>query len=221
MSGPDGPARPDQPEKPPTSLEIRTPANWWDLPLNPSTRRQDLVTLVERRAGDRLNPSMREQLVETLDEAAAAALAAGAVIASQVGAVAPGLAFGASVVVAVDPIDSNDLSSLERYVAQMPVGAGIADREVEVVRVDLEVGPAVRRRAIRTFSTLDVGDGSPEEMSVQYFLPIPGTRSTAIVACGSPDTKAVEDLTSLFEAIAGTLRFVDSDEGGGTEADPD
>lgn len=215
MSGPDGGAtdhRRREPEKPPRGLEIQTPPHWWDLPLDPSSRHEDLVALVDRRAGPALSPAMREELVATLEQAAAVAVAAGAVIASQVGVVGPGLAFGASVIVAVDAVDSTDLSALDRYVAELSAGPEAVERDVEVVRVELAAGPAVRRRAIRTYVGLDEGEGSPEELTVQYFLPIPGTRSTAVVACGSPETGAVEDLTDLFEGIADTLRFVSADE---------
>lgn len=192
---------------PPSGLQIFTPPEWWDLPLDPATRRRDLVELVERRAPEGMGQAERDELRANLEEAAAAAAASGAVIASQVGVVGPGLAFGASVMVAVSQTEARSIAELERDVTEMPVELGVADRDVEVTGIDFDAGPAVRRRAIRTFPNLTVWEGTPEVVSVQYFVLLPGAASVVVVACGSPNTDAVEEMTSLFDAIAGTLRF--------------
>lgn len=67
----------------PRDFRLATPANWFDLDLNPATRRSSIQTLVEKRSGSHPQTAeTRRQLVSLLEQAAKDAAEGGAVFAS-------------------------------------------------------------------------------------------------------------------------------------------
>lgn len=198
-------------------LEITTPESWWDLPLEPQTRRDDIARLVGERA--EREPGLaprRAELAEMLCELADRAAAAGAVLSSQMAAPVPGGYLAANLLVVVRRLAGSGASLLAGVQAlDGPVDgtvAGAVGRGTsEVSAVELMwAGSGVRRRT-RQRTAGQEGDG--EVLLVQYFVPVPRSALTTMLTFTSPAAApaAADALAEAFGSIAGTLTFVDAE----------
>ncbi|HWG73720.1 MAG TPA: hypothetical protein VG184_06670 [Acidimicrobiales bacterium] len=193
--------------RPPSGIRVTTPPGWWDLPLDPVTRKDDIVSLVDRRL-DPDDAAERTAVIEMLEQAAATAHAAGAVLASQFGVVGAGVEFAANMVVALRRVASGDRATLAEQVAELGRGSteGTTETRVEVETVHLHgLGDVTRRRCDRRVRLSP--DASLTVVCVQYFAPVPGSPAVGIVTFTSPTLSARGELCALFDAVASTLEF--------------
>lgn len=54
-------------------------------------------------------------------------------------------------------------------------------------------------------------DGRERGLLIQYFVPVPGRDDIAVVAFGSPSMALENELTILFDTMASTFAFTDTD----------
>lgn len=192
-------------------VQLATPGYWWDLPLDPSTRDQEIAALIDERIEryPQLAES-RSEVTALLRQLAAEAADLGAVFSSQFGILgdAPPLAGNVLVVTqspAPSPIESllAQVQALEDSLASRTIGLA----EVGVVELP-SAGPAVRRRA-RQSITFPGADAGIDAVLVQYYVPVPGTEAVALMTFTSPTVRDEEALVELFDAVAATFSFLD------------
>jgi hypothetical protein len=190
-------------------LGVVTPATWFDLDLDPSTRAASMAGLVESRAaGGGVGPAERAELVRLLESTAAAAEAQGAVYAALYSDVLEGRPVSASLVISIvegragpPPPLGTDRAAVAEGVSRLLAGAGAVE-----VR-DLPGGPAVRVRK-RIQAQVAPGEGPVAEVeNVQWFVPLPGGRHLALLSFSTPTLGLAEALGELFDTIAGTLSW--------------
>src|SRR5258707_15773536 len=86
----------------PRDLRLATPANWFDIDLNPSTSAESIARLVEERAGREPDQAEnRRQLVRMMRKATADAREQDAIFASVLSDVIEGRPVAASVIVSL------------------------------------------------------------------------------------------------------------------------
>lgn len=171
------------------SVSIVTPPHWWDLPLEPATRRQDIARLVEER-GAGLGRAERAALAEVLADVADAAAASGAVFASQFGLVDRGAGFSASLVVAVQSGTEGHETVEQALTDETPP---------DITKVELAAGPAVRRESRRRL-------GTGEYLQVQYFLTV-GDDATIVISGSCVGLKDLDTAVGIFDPIVSTLKI--------------
>lgn len=192
-------------------VQLATPAYWWDLPLDPSTRDQEIAALIDERT--ERYPALaesRSEVTALLRQLASEAADLGAVFSSQFGLLGdePPLAGNLLVVTerpAPSPIDSllGQVQGLEDSLASRTVG----QPEVGLVELPL-AGPAVRRRA-RQSITFPGADAGIDAVLVQYYVPIPSTDAVALMTFTSPSVQQETAVVELFDAVAATFSFLD------------
>jgi hypothetical protein len=76
-----------------------------------------------------------------------------------------------------------------------------------VVTTNLPSG-RVERRARRVATPAPTGGGSPvDSISVQYFLPVPGSRSVLMLSFATPNVGLEDAFLTLFDSMVATLRW--------------
>jgi len=197
------------------SFRIALTAEWWDLPLDPATRDAEIEAFVAERRPDAA-PELQRAIVMILSQTAAAAHNIGAGLCAEYGAEDDdGQLVGASLLVTEAPGDLSgaDLEKLATGMAQEGFDRSSAARLKECSVVTLpQAGRAIRAR----FDPASAGSDSPAigtaSLRLQFFVPVPGTRTTAVVTFDSPvftGREPDDDLVQLFDAIAGTFCFLD------------
>lgn len=201
----------DQERATAAGVQLATPAYWWDLPLDPSTRDQQIATLIDQRV--ERYPQLAEsrgEVTALIQQLAAEAADLGAVFSSQFGLLGddPPLAGNLLVVTqrpAPGPIGSllAQVQGLEDSLASRTVGPP----EVSVVTLPL-AGEAVRRRAHQSF-TFPGAEAAIDAVLVQYYVPIPNTDAMALMTFTSPTVQEERAVVELFDAVAATFAFLD------------
>lgn len=192
-------------------VQLATPAYWWDLPLDPATRDQEIAALIDERIEryPQLAES-RSEVTALLRQLAAEAADLGAVFSSQFGLLGDGPALAGNLLVvtqspAPSPIEAllAQVRGLEDSLASRTVGTA----EVGMVELPL-AGPAVRRRA-RQSITFPGADAGIDAVVVQYYVPVPSTDAVALMTFTSPTVRKEDDLVELFDTVAATFSFLD------------
>jgi hypothetical protein len=183
---------------PQLQLSVATPPGWWDLPLDPATRGGEIRQLVARRMSEAASAE-QEDMADLLDKAAAAAHAAGAVLASQFAVVDGDVSVAASMAVSVRSLAAG-------AGGPRPAEGMLSERDVAVDTVGMGPSGAARRR--RCLRSLDLGQrGVLEVLSVDYSFPVPGWAVEVVATFSSPTVEASSDLVKLFDVVAATLTF--------------
>ena len=200
-----------------TELRLTTPDDWWVLPLDERTRRQEIARLVAERVTppdsvpQRTTTQLRNELTAMLRRTAAEAAAEGAVFCASMAGVDGDAALSANVLVLVRPLSphageapSSDVATLADAMRADP-GPTFGDRvpEIDVVRLP-HAGDAVRIRSHRSASVSVLGREVPA-LSVQFVVPIPASASSIVMTFTSPALAYEHVLVELFDAIAATL----------------
>lgn len=197
--------QPPTPVSPPVEgIRLATPADWFDLDLDPRTSDASIRRLVRDHAPGR-HPdqvALRRELTELLQRAVREARLQGAVLASVSATIMGDRPVSADLLAAVTPVVGGvDLPALGERLAAEP-GPTEHVREVEVV--ELPVGPALRvRKGVRP----TVVGREVDTDVVQYFVPVPGGDRLVVLTFSTPIAALADAFAGLFDAIAETLRF--------------
>jgi len=201
------------------SVRLRTPPEWWDLPLAARTRHAQIAALVDARvATEPALASRRNDLVAVLRRAARDAANAGAVFCSSLTAGDGRAAAAANLLVVLSGVPGAPVGSTGGTAAANALQAALA---VEIGRdgatsapqssvVGLPgTGASVRVRALRTVDVTLLGR-PVQLLTLQYFVPVPAD-GTAVLTFTSPSLAYADTLARLFDAVAATLAFLGPD----------
>lgn len=204
------------------AFSISVTPGWWELPLEPSTRDDEIGALIAERRTDAA-PELQREIVRILSGAAAVAHDTGAQMCLEYAAINDegGLRIASLLVAeAGDDLSRADLEVLAQGIAGQGFPGPADPRPAECSVVTLaQAGPAIRVR----FNPRPPGcerPGSeptavgPNSLRVQFFIPIPGAGTTAVVTFSSPVLPGQEphdELVGLFDAMAETFSFLDEE----------
>ena len=196
----------------PRDLRLATPANWFDLDLNPSTSAESIARLVEDRVGGGAEQAEnRREVVRMLRKATVDAREQEAIFASVLSDVIEGRPVAASVIVSLAkdgspaPGDTaTRVRALEVRLAEPggPIaGAATATKELP--------GAGWSLRARRRVSIEPPGlEGHPVEVdNVQYFVPLPGSTDLVLLSFSTPNLGLADAMAELFDAVAESLQW--------------
>jgi hypothetical protein len=188
-----------------TDLAVATPASWFELDLDPASRRESIARMVEATA-DRLDTAGRHKLATMLEGLAADAQAQGAVFAALYSDVLEERTVSASLVVSVRQGKGGPPPAGMTRAAMAQGLSQVLSRSGTVEVRDLPAGPAVRVRA-RGRGPIPGQEHEVEVENVQWFVPFPDGSDLAMLAFSTPTLGLAEPFGELFDAIAGTLRW--------------
>lgn len=193
-------------------VRLATPADWWDLPLDPETRDDKIGHMVEQwAAASGVVADHRDALAATLRTMAASAAKAGAVFASSLSTGRPGRRLAANVIVAL--VDTGP-RPLEQAVRDLVGVAGMDQAgPVAIDQVFLaDAGLALRRRSRQALRPPGA-TRAVEGLVVQFFVPVPGSRVTAVVTFSAPIGRPedADYAERLFDEMAQGFAFVDAE----------
>ncbi|GLZ76437.1 hypothetical protein Afil01_12440 [Actinorhabdospora filicis] len=192
------------------SFQLSVPDSWTLLELASPNRDAVLRRSVEASVGRSLPRPHVEKITRQLRKAARESQALGAVFAAGMFDFADGGAIQAIVTGAVvKPPEGADLSlagllaSLGRPEPERPGGPW-----ARIGPVDLPAGPAARLTGV---DDLDLpGAGAQIRCAVTHTLvPAPGGERVVAIMCASPNMSLVPQLHELFDAVTGTLVFLE------------
>jgi hypothetical protein len=198
-------------------FRIRTTPEWWELPLDPATRDSQITALVAERRPD-ADPEQQRLIAVILKETATAAHNLGAGLCAEYAAVdEAGRLIGANLMVTEAPV-ALPPEDLEEHATAM-AGRGFPSPEdsppAECSVVNLaEAGPAIRVRSDPLSPGSDPQSTELDSLRLQFFVPTPGTETTAVVTFSSPVVTGHEpedQLVEFFDAMAETFFFVDAE----------
>ena len=195
----------------PTGFRLPTPGNWFDLDLDPRTRNQSIAAMVDAHVAQ--SPAAadnRQVLVRLLRRTAREAAQGGMIFASLMSEVAEGVPVSASATVTLRTATTSsggasisDPADIARYLRDRG-GAGGQRAELRVV--DIPAGRAVRLQGMQEGDVSGVASGVVT-LVVQYFLPVPGTESLAVLTFTTPTLALAEPFAGLFDAMAENFSF--------------
>lgn len=189
----------------PRDVRLATPSEWFDLDLDPRTRRRSHQRLVTRRIGAGPDGAgLRRQVVDELEAAADRAAAAGARFASVYSQIHDRLPVAATLLGVVRGRLAEQTPALE---PDLEAAADALRRDApsgscEVV--NLPVGPALRRRhrvAVDRSGRAKLTD------NVTYIVPMPDPGGTLMLEFSTPTLPVADAMADLFDAIAASLRW--------------
>lgn len=189
-----------EPAQRPSDFALMLPPGWARLPVGVAAR-PAVARLVSARFGQlaseqraRARRSLREQILGLVDDG------------EQAG--------GIEVLLCVEPIAGRAVSGscLVSFVAGR---GGEVDFAVLLIALDgdgeswqpVEVaGGLAGRRAVRETQN-DGADGVPSTR-VDFLVPVPGSDAQLLLAFATVTDQVAQEMTALFDAIAGSLRWV-------------
>jgi hypothetical protein len=189
-----------------TSVWIATPASWFDLDLDPGTRNESITRMVQR-SGKRLAPAGRAELAGMLEAAAADAAAQGAVFAALYSDVLEDRPVSASLVVSLRQAEGGSPPAGITQAGVAHALSHVLGRTASTEVRELPSGPAVRLRR-RIHGSVPGQEIRVEVEDVQWFVPSPDGGEVALLAFSTPTLGLAEPFGDLFDAIAGTLRWI-------------
>lgn len=192
---------------PVASVRAAVPPGWWELPLDPETREADIARLVDERLAKLPDRApFRNRLVALLEETATRAQAAGAVFAAQTAALEDGTLVVANCLVVIRPIGAATGHALLQQLTEFMAGSS-PDARCDAVEL-AGSGPAVR--VIDTWQDPADPSGRIGQLSVRYYVPVPGSIDTAILTFSSPQIGLTEVLLAAFDELANQFAFLDA-----------
>ncbi|MFC9858103.1 MULTISPECIES: hypothetical protein [unclassified Streptomyces] len=200
----------------PAHYKLRFPGSWWHLDLDPSTRDASIRRRIEHQAKGvpQLSRERLDGLIRDTRRTAREAYARGALQASGMVRFPGGdsMLTATSVVLRMpvpedEPADLAEVLFGASMLAGDPQSGGYPPREVELLELP-EVGPVGR---IASVEDIDYR-GTPVRTALLHTLfPIPDRREYLLVSSSTPNVDLKDQFFEVFDAIAGTLRFVGTD----------
>lgn len=190
-------------------LRLIVPPAWFDLDLDPATRRASIDRMLAERAAGAAEMPFVADLAVLLERQAAEAHERGAVRAAMFSEELGGERVSAALVVVVVEgrgdtcatagSDAGGRVALAWGLAEVLGGEGTTEL------CSLGAGPAVRVRR-RATNELPGGGQVPVE-SVQYFVPFPDGRDLVLLSFSTPSLGLADAFAEVFDAMAGTLSW--------------
>ncbi|MEU9633546.1 hypothetical protein ACGFZZ_00710 [Streptomyces tendae] len=191
------------------------PEGWFRLDIDPERRERSVDALVDRRfEGTDNMPHIKRQLRQDLLAQAAAAFREGGIELYLSLQQAGPLTIPASLLVTFMPASPNGTTpSLEAVATRLA-----SDGQAEVQVVELVAGTAVRARRVTggPGQTPPAGlPGKAEEtlpsVTLDYQLPVPETGAHLLLTFSTPLVQIADAMVELFDAVAGSLTWMDGE----------
>ena len=188
------------------SIGVALPASWRTVDLDPLTRQQSMVRLVEEAisSGDGADRS-RALMLEMLRQAADEAVRVDAVVIAVYSAAADGIPLAGSLVASLKEATPPSSGGL------LPDGKAMADsleatlKADGATRLDLPAGPGIRVRSRQAS-----GERSPLEVeNVQWYVLHPTGARLALLSFSTPNLALAEPFGEVFDAIAWSLQWME------------
>jgi hypothetical protein len=195
----------------PFDFAIKVPEGWCGHSPDPDPAVQQKTTEMAVDQMIRLEPVLAEargEIIERMFGFAGEANEKQAMVAASLWTVVDGTEAAANMMVFSAARDASqsvedDVARVERELST-PDPDDVKDREVSVV--DLPAGKAVRLRVLTKTPSEDGEAGLVVEV-VQYWLPVPDAGHSLIVSCTTPCLVYGDELTAVFDSIAGSLQL--------------
>ncbi|WP_165036311.1 hypothetical protein [Candidatus Protofrankia californiensis] len=198
-------------------FSISVPDTWFEVDLNPVTRRASIDALVrERTRGVPELAANRAAISRLLRNAASDAAAGGALFCGVMTEAVEGAGLSASVTISLLFAPNGDRITGVTGVTPSAIMSTLSEKAARsqddtwttVALVDLPyVGQAARSYGVEDISLPDQA-GWIRTTMMQTFVPIPRSDQVALVSCSSPNLVLVDALHDLFDAVTSTFRFV-------------
>ncbi|SBW17127.1 hypothetical protein FDG2_0072 [Candidatus Protofrankia californiensis] len=198
-------------------FSISVPDTWFEVDLNPVTRRASIDALVrERTRGVPELSANRAAISRLLRNAASDAAAGGALFCGVMAEAVEGAGLSASVTISLLSAPNGDRIADVTGVTPLSIMSTLSEKVARsqddtwatVAIVDLPyVGQAARSYGVEDISLPDQA-GWIRTTMMQTFVPIPRSDQVALVSCSSPNLVLVDALHDLFDAVTSTFRFV-------------
>ncbi|MFF7606293.1 hypothetical protein [Streptomyces parvulus] len=201
---------------PPADYRLLMPEGWFRLDIDPERRERSVDALVNRRfEGTDNAPHIKRQLRQDLLAQAAAAFREGGVELYLSLQQAGPLTIPASLLITFLPASSSaGTPGLEDIATSLA-----SDRQGEAEVVQLAAGAAVRVRRTTGGPDQEPPAGLPgkaEEslpsVTLDYQVPVPATRAHLLMTFSTPLVQIADAMVELFDAVAGSLTWVDGEE---------
>ncbi|MFF1685690.1 MULTISPECIES: hypothetical protein [unclassified Streptomyces] len=199
----------------PRQFTLSYPQTWWKLDLDAQTRDANIRRVVEAQVqgDDNIDRELLDSLIRSTRTTAREAHAQGALqVAGMIQFTDAGAVLSATTLVmrVTPPEDSStDLGELLIPVAlknaDNPMGRGTRANRVEMIQID-EIGPAGRATSIEDIDYW--GRGTVRTATMNTIVPVPHSRDFLVVSSLTPNLSLTEAFFDLFDAVAGTLRFL-------------
>ncbi|MFB8752105.1 hypothetical protein ACH121_32580 [Streptomyces sp. NB004] len=200
---------------PPSDYRLLMPEGWFRLDIEPERRERSVDALVNRRfEGTDNAPHIKRQLRQDLLAQAAAAFREGGVELYLSLQQAGPLTIPASLLITFLPApNSAGTLSLEDIAASL---ASARQGEGEVVQLAAGAALRVRRATGGPGHAPPAGmPGKTEEslpsVTLDYQLPVPATSAHLLMTFSTPLVQIADAMIELFDAVAGSLTWVDGE----------
>ncbi|MDQ8703441.1 hypothetical protein RCO28_13225 [Streptomyces sp. LHD-70] len=206
-----------RPPDAPARYTLKYPSTWSHLDLDPHTRDAAIRRRVEEQAkGAGAEPEQVDRLIRQTRKSAREAYAQGAL---QVGCLIAFLpdasTLNASAMVLRTRIPDDEPTDLAEIMLaagvqnnRKSVGRGSGLNRVEIMELP-EVGPVGRMTSLEDFDYF--GQATIRTAVHQVVIPVPSSRDLMVLASTTPNISLAEKFFEVFDAIASTFRFHDSE----------
>ena len=178
----------------PSDYRLIVPEGWFRIDLEPGTREKAVTALIRRqfRGADNV-PHLKAEAREKLLAAAADAFRNGGIELYVSLQTAAGFPLSAALVVTLAPPHEHDqVAVTPARLAETLTGDG---RQVTIM--ELAAGQAVRVRS-----------QDPPVTNLDIHIPVPGSSAYLLLSFSTPLAPLADALAGMFDAIAGTLRWI-------------
>jgi len=188
----------------PSDYQLILPEGWFRIDLEPGTCERAIAALVDRqfRGADNV-PQLKQESRARLLTAAQDAYHTGGVELYLSLQTAAGFPLSASLVVTLTPPHEVD----QVVVTPERLAETLAEDGQQVTLMDLSAGRAVRARR-RSAPEGNPMDYQSPVTNLDIHVPVPGSSAYLLLSFSTPLDPLADALVGMFDAIAGTLRWI-------------
>jgi hypothetical protein len=189
----------------PSDYRLILPENWHRIGLEPGAREPGIARLTDRQfRGTDNAPHLKRQARDELLKTARNAYGNGGIEMYVSLQTAAGLPLSASLIVTLTPLHADEAVNVPpQRLAQSLSGGG-----AQVTLAGLPAGPAVRVRRRTAPGRGSVPGYRPAVTNLDIHVPVPGSGAYLILSFSTPLDPLADAMAGLFDAIAGTLRWI-------------
>jgi hypothetical protein len=178
----------------PADYRLILPEGWFRIDLEPGSREKSIATLVQRQfRGADDAPHLKQEARQKLLATAHDAFRNGGIELHVSMQTAAGFPLSAALVVTLTPPHEHD----QVMITPARLAETLTRDGRQVTIMDLPAGQAVRVR-----------NGEPPVTNLDIHIPVPGSSAYLLLSFSTPLAPLADALVGMFDAIAGTLRWI-------------
>ncbi|MGW2719120.1 hypothetical protein [Streptomyces sp. NPDC001492] len=208
----------ERPSGAPARYTLKYPSSWSHLDLDPNTRDVAIRRRIEEQAkGVEVERERVDALIREIRKSAREAYAQGALqVGYLLGFLPDGSTLNATAMVLRTRIPEGEPTDLPQMMlaagvqnSRTSVGRGSDLNRVEIMELP-EVGSVGRMTSLEDFDYF--GQATIRTAVHQVVIPVPSSRDLMVLASTTPNISLAEKFFEVFDAVAGTFRFHDSED---------